>query len=1084
MTKQILHRAKLGLYVLNMSRATYPGSADEPSNEMEQRRHVSVLFADMVGYSSALEPLDPEEALSLTREIYDRLCQAVHAEGGQVSGFGGDSIMGIFGLSERHENPALYACQAASAVHEVFKRQAEHLDKRFGILPSMRVGVCTGRAVVAQMQQGDAAPTLIGHTVNLASRIEGLAGAGNTLICEATKGLLIGLAETEPAGTHAISGIAKPQILWRLVSINRGATRFDASRSRGLSLFVGRDAELAKMRASFDATERGLEVVDLVAEPGSGKSRLVHEFIGRIQDVSHTLLMGQCSADGRDTAFLPFDMVVRGAFGLREADTPDQITARLQQGLKDTALASDENLALLLNFLGLKASSDMLAGLDSVLVGLRTRDLLQALLEATCRAGPVVLIVEDIHWIDQASASLLDRIIDKSEMSNLLIVHTRRVGYPLVWEDRPHCRQILLRPLGAREIGAFVAERLGVTEIPEALAGQLTERSGGNPLFAEEIVQFLSEKGALRVADGQVSVDAKAVDAMLPTSVQVLLSARVDGLPPGQRRLLQAASAIGRRFDTGLLDLVIGDPAGVRGALHELEALDMLRSEERGGTTEYTFKHALLQDCVYDTLLKDQRAALHLKIAESIEARSGKRRGESAALLAFHYGFTNRTEKTFSYSVQAGWRSMSVFSLDEAESAFASAREAYHKNPDAIDDTSLAEFLAEYARCLDLSLKVKPLLALAEEALPIFDRLGNSRARVLFMHHYAIALTWNGRFPEGYQAAKTLFENYTCLSDPVSEAYGRVTELAISIYGAPKPNAAFAAARQKADAALAALDDPYLENFHRAHMGWDAMCRGRVNDARREADRMIAHGHARKDPRALGYGTAMQALIAMLSDDYDSALTLSEHAQAVSRVEFEKYIAGAARFGALIPLGKLDAARDVSEFVDTCRELGLELILIGPEATLALARAMNGEIDAAVRELKAIIDRHDAAGRPASADLVRFYLCELFLVVLSGDGDASLGVLWRNRRSIIKIMLSGEKTVAALVEKVRQNPQYDPDGHYIGRCEMLLGLLYAARKKRDKACAHLVCAQKIIAQYGPSPMLERIEAAHAACSCK
>ncbi|WP_204113442.1 ATP-binding protein [Shimia biformata] len=1049
---------------------------------MEQRRHVSVMFADMVGYTAALEPLDPEEALSLTREIYDFLCNAVHAEGGRVSGFGGDSIMGIFGLSERHENPALNASHAALAVHEEFDRQAAALRERFGILPSMRVGISTGHAIVALMDDDGSSPTLIGHTVNLASRIEGLAGAGNTLICDTTRSMLAGLAEVEHFGVKTISGITKPQTLWKLKSIVPGATRFDASRARGLSLFVGRDSELDTILTAHRDSKKGHVVVDVVAEPGSGKSRLVHEFLERIQPEEPRVFLGQCAADGGDTAFLPFEMIVRAAFGIRETMSQKEIASHLSAGLKASGLASAENQALLLNFLGLKAPSEPLQRLDSVLIGLRTRDLLQALLEESCKSGPVIMVMEDIHWIDQASANLLERIIENEAVSNLLIIHTRRTGYPMSWEDCPSCRQIRLRPLGEKEIGDFVAERLDVPEIPADLERQLAERSGGNPLFAEEIVQFLLETGALIVTDGKATFDTTAGAATLPTSVTVLLAARVDGLTPDQRRLLQVASAIGRRFDTGLLDLVMDDPAGVRGSLHALSALDMLRQEEKDGATEYVFKHALLQDCVYDTLLNDQREALHLKIAESIEKRSGERPGEAAAQLAYHFGLTKCTERAFYYSVRAGRRSMRVFSLGEAENAFVAAFDAYHKNPDVIEDAALGEFLADYARCLDLSLKINSLLSLADEALPIFQRVGDSRARAIFMHHFSIALTWNGRFPDGYRAACELVEISNRLDDPVSDAYGRVTELAISIYAAPKSNAIFAEARQRIDALLAEVDDPYLDNFHRAHMGWDAMTRGRVNDARLEAEKMIAHGHATNDPRALGYGTAMLALIAMLSDDYATALQLSELAHEFSRVEFEKSIASAARFGALIPSGKLEAAPDVAAFVDSCRSRGLQLILTGPEPTLAIARAIQGDIDEAVKDLEAIIAGHDAAGRVGSADLVRFYLCELYLSVLFGEGDASLGVLWRNRRSILRIMLSGEKTVARLVEKVRENPQYDADGHYVGRCEMLLGLLYAARKKRDLARVHLGKARQIIVQFGPSPMLQRIEKAYADCS--
>jgi class 3 adenylate cyclase len=1040
-----------------------------------ERRHVTILFADMVGYTAAVERLGEEKAVHLSRMIYDKLTSAVHKYGGAVRGFAGDSVMAVFGVPDAQEDAALRACRAAVSIQSAFAASADDMETEFGLRPSMRVGVSSGVAVMAIVEADGGPPTVVGPAVNLASRVQTLAPAGGCLICDSTRRLVEWLVEMDFFGEHAIKGVARPQKLWRLMAVRERASRFDASLARGLSEYVGRSHELALMLESLVRARDATCVMDLVAEPGLGKTRLVFEFLEHAKAEGATVLAGHCSPDGQQAPFYPFLEIVRGSFRIRDDGEPGEIARKLESGLRGAGLHTPENLGLLTNMLGLKSPEGALAGLDGVLIGLRTRDLLPALLKAQCRKTLVVLQVEDIHWIDGASEQLLRRLIENGEVSNLLVVHTRRPEYAPAWRDSPRTATLALQPLAEAEIRRLALARLAVDTLPETLVRQLTERAGGNPLFAEEILSFLLDQGALRVADGAAEFDAASGESGLPASMQSLLAARIERLPPEDRVLLQAAAAIGRRFDPGLLALVVGEPDGIGAALRRLQAEDVVRREAY--SSDYVFKHALLRDTVYQSMVASRRTEAHFAVAQALERRNADRVSEAAESLAYHYSLTDRADLAFAYNVLAGAKSLGVYSLEEAERYFACALALSQREPDCVGDGPLAAFLADYGLCLNISLRVGPMIALAEQVRTTLARIGDSRDHVHFLHHHVASLLWNGRYFDALGVRRELSAMATRLGDPESIAYALVSELAVSCYCEPLSNADFEGRRREAEAALSRLDDAYLQNFFFAHMGWNEICRGRVSAAHQASDRLIAVGMATQDPRSLGYGTAMKALIAMITADYQKVLELSEQTLAVSRAEFERAIAAASKHVALVPLGAPGAVAEVERYVGFCAEKGWTLFLSTPDTMLGVGHAMEGRIGEGLRHIETSIARREREGYQTAADWYRLFLCEIYLQILAGEGGASLGVLLRNIRSVTSAVLFGRGRIASLIEKVRSNPQFDADGHHIGHAEMILGLLYKIKNSRTLALRHLTEARRIVAPFGPSPMLSRIEAA-------
>ena len=482
----------------------------------------------------------------------------------------------------------------------------------------------------------------------------------------------------------------------------------------------------------MDLTTRARNCESLISRPSRAwANRGFYEFRQHIGKDRAFFLTGSCSPDGQQTPFLPFIEVVRGSFRVGAGEAEKGIVQKLEMGLTTLGLHSLRNLGLLLHLLSLKAPEGSLTGLDGVLIGLRTRELLQQLLEARCRLSPVVMMIEDLHWVDSASQELLGKIVESEASLRLLLVTTRRPEYIPPWWDHAAVAKLRLEPLPVGHIRRLVQSRLGVDVLPDALARQIIEKAEGNPLFAEEIVSFLTERGIIRTT---VDFDPSALAAALPMSLQSLLTARVDRLATDDRALLQAASVIGRRFEPQLLAAVVGH-TDIDTRLQAMRALDLVHLDGRAG--DYSFKHALVRDALYQSLLSEPRTELHLKIGEEIERRSGNRLTEVAEVLAHHYSQTARNDKAFAFLTIAGAKSLGVYSIDEASAHFAAALVLLDKNPACASDAQVADFLVSYAALLEMSEKTKVLIDLLERYSTRIDRLGDDPRSVVIHHYYS-----------------------------------------------------------------------------------------------------------------------------------------------------------------------------------------------------------------------------------------------------------------------------------------------------------------------------------------------------------
>ena len=1038
-----------------------------------ERRQVTVLFADMVGFTAFSERSGEEAAFTLMQSLSKLMEDAVHDQGGSVQGFTGDGIMAVFGALVAFEDAPLRACKAAFAILQQLKSTSRDLEAKHGVEPQLRIGVNSGPAVVGKVQGGSGATiTVLGDTVNVAARLQALAAPGSTVLSEVTHRLLQGLVETLLVGEHVIKGKSEPQRVYRLEAIREGTARFDAKIHRGLTTYVGRDRELEKLERALDVIDSGIQVFDISGEPGIGKSRLLHEFLTQVVKEGLRVLTGHCTADGQQP-FRAFIEIVRRAFRLSPSDSEETVATKLDQGLEGLGHHSSANLGLMLNLLGLRAPQGALEGLDGLLIGLRTRDLVQQLIVARCRLRPMIILFEDLHWVDSASEDLLAKIVAIEEPLQLLILHTRRPEYSPPWADEARVTRLPLEPLSARETARIAEARIGVGNMPEGLAKLIAAKAEGNALFAEEIANFLVERGIVRRSAAGLDFNSAAVAAALPESVQSLLASRVDRLASADRNLLQAAAVIGRRFDPELV-AAVGVSTSAQTAFAAMEALDLIHRVE--GSTDYIFKHALVRDALYDGLLMAPRAALHLKVAEELERHGGNRLTEIAEILAHHYAATERADKAFAYLAMAGHKGLDIYSNAEAEHFYRQALAIFEKHANCAEKLSVAQVVVRLLEALTNQSDDRELGEVAGKYMTLVKEAGETRELVIFCYYRAVALMFALELRAGHRVMVEALAIAERLGDGRARAYARCWLLSMtSLLGLDSLEAA---ERMKSEllADSHRFGDNYVLNYTYFAVALDYFYRGLSKEARDVAARLIASGEERKDPRAIGMAHVLLGFTAMLGDEPTVAIADAEECMRLAVTHNDRRMAALIKASADVFLGRGREALKEIQAVNAALERSGSLFLIQRQPQ-GVALAMLGRISQGIRMIEEQIAKSDAIGDQSRAAWGRIILAEIYIQILSGKEKPTAAVVLKNFRTIAAAMIFGARRAQRLLQEAAGVKMLSERGILRARINFDLGVLFAMKKKRAEARTYFEKARIPAEGQGADKLLQRIDAA-------
>jgi class 3 adenylate cyclase/tetratricopeptide (TPR) repeat protein len=720
-----------------------------------ERKQVTVLFADVKGSMELAEQIDPEQWHAILERFFQILTEGVHRFEGTINQYTGDGIMALFGAPIAHEDHAPRACYAALWLRDALRDYAQEMRRQHGLDFSTRFGIHSGEVVVGKI--GDDLRmdyTAQGHTVGLAQRMEALAEAGRIYLSDDAAQLAAGYLDLEDLGEFRIKGSAEPVRVWDLRGVGEMRTRLDVSRARGFSRFVGRDAEMAGLESALEAAMAGNgQVVGVVADAGTGKSRLCYEFVERCRARGIRVDQTQCPPHGKTVPYLALLEMLRSIFDIDERDSDYEARRKIAGELMLLDDNLQELMPLVFDFLGVPDPERLPPNLAPEARQKQLFAFVRALIEARGRRGPTLEFLDDLHWIDPGSDAFLAQAVESVQGQRVMLLVNFRPDYQASWMGKSYYRQLPLVPLGREAVGELLEDLLGDNPSVAALPDRIFERTGGNPFFVEEVVQSLVESGSLAGEKGAYRLVAPVETLEIPATVQSVLAARIDRLAERDKRLLQTASVIGKEFSESILERVAElSRSDLTASVGALVLAEFVLEKALYPEAEYAFKHPLTQEVALRSQLADRRKALHAAVARAVALVDTDRLDERAALIAHHWEQAGEgLEAARWYRRAAEW--VGVRDIAEAFSQWRRLCTVTEGVPESQERSELR--LAGLLQTLNLGLRLglsdEAAATTFAEARQLAGELQDRWSLALAFNTYGVLLAFLGRLSESLE---------------------------------------------------------------------------------------------------------------------------------------------------------------------------------------------------------------------------------------------------------------------------------------------------------------------------------------------
>jgi class 3 adenylate cyclase/tetratricopeptide (TPR) repeat protein len=725
-----------------------------------ERKLVTVLFADVANYTSMSEKLDTEEVRQIMDGCFQILMGEIHRYEGTVTQFTGDGAMALFGAPVAHEDHALRACYGALAIQKGLESYAEKVKKDCGVEFKMRIGLNSGPVIVGSVGTDLKMDyTAIGDTVNLASRMQTMAQPGGILVAPDTYRIARDFFQFQPVGKLKVKGKGEPVEAYRLLQATEVATRIEAAVIRGLTRFVGRDREMAALREAFEKAKSGSgQVVGIVGEAGVGKSRLLFEVRLMLPEGEYTYLQGSCLHYGGSMPYLPFLDVLRAYFAIKEGDREYLIEKKMAEKVKGLDEKLQEALPPIEDILSLKVEDEAYLKLDAPLKRIKIFEAIRDLLIWESQNKPLVIAVEDLHWVDKTSEELLGYLIGFLANTPILLLLLYRPEYTHQWASKSYYRQIGVDQLSLSSSAELVQSILEAGEVAPELRNLILTTAAGNPLFMEEFTHTLLENGSIQRKDHQYVLTRKASEIPVPETLQAIIAARMDRLEDNLKRTMQVASVIGRDFAYRILQTITGMREDLKAHLLNLQGLEFIYEKSLFPELEYVFKHALTQEVAYNSLLIKRRKDIHQRIGKAIEELYPERLEEFYEMLAHHYSRSDDLPKSLQYLRLSGDKAVSSYSLWEAFRFYKEALPVLDRLPDseANKKRGIEIRLSMLAPMMGLNYP-EDSVHILEDGERISTEIGDGKSLANFYSSIGMYHTMRGNAPQGMTYAEKCF---------------------------------------------------------------------------------------------------------------------------------------------------------------------------------------------------------------------------------------------------------------------------------------------------------------------------------------
>jgi class 3 adenylate cyclase/tetratricopeptide (TPR) repeat protein len=706
-----------------------------------ERRQVTVLFSDVAGFTPLAEKLDPEDVHRIMDRCFEVITAEVHRFEGTVNQYTGDGVMALFGAPIAHEDGPRRAAHAALGIQRALRDYGKELKAQGGPELQMRIGINTGPVVVGRI--GDDLRmdyTAVGDTTNLAARMQQIARPGSVVVTEATHKLISTFFETLDLGGVKVKGHA-PVRAWEVLRPRLRRSRFDAAVERGLTPLVGRVHEVATLVERFGEAKAGRgQVVFISGDAGIGKSRLLLEFRRRLAEAGEavTWLEGQCISFGQSIPFLPLLDQFRENFGIEEFDGEPEIIAKVEHAMRRMGQL-EPYIPFVRYLLSVDPGDPGVAAMDAPARRRRALEAMRAMAVRGAALRPIVFVFEDLHWVDASTEEYLNALMGSVAGAPIMIVVTYRVGYTPPFGGRSFYTTLSLHTLSEAEALTMAGLVLGTDQFPKELKAALLDKAEGVPLFVEEVTKTLLDLGVLRRENGGLRMVEGMGEISVPDTIQGIIMARLDRLGDDGKRTVQLASVIGRQFLQRLLERIAGLTGKLEGLLQELKALEIIYEQGLLPEPAYIFKHAVIQDVAYNSLLKERRRELHRAVGGAIEELYPDRLADHYQELAHHFVNGEDWPKAFAFLVRSGDRAKDAFANQTALDFYAKAIEVAGRVSPPLPPRQIMDIYQRRGQVWRLMARYTEAIAELERMLELARREGDRFAEAQALVDLALA---------------------------------------------------------------------------------------------------------------------------------------------------------------------------------------------------------------------------------------------------------------------------------------------------------------------------------------------------------
>jgi class 3 adenylate cyclase/tetratricopeptide (TPR) repeat protein len=1035
-----------------------------------ERRHITALFADVSGYTELAERLDPEEIKDIMSHLFEMVTKVILKYEGCIEKFAGDAVMALFGIPRSHEDDPIRAIRAAQEIHRTMGALSLKYQTRIGHPLAVHIGINTGLVVTGEIHSDDGTHQVAGDTVNVASRLCDLAKADETLVGQTTASQAEGFYFFERLEPVKVKNRTQPVQVCRVLGAKELPSK--THRISGLRAdLIGRDGEMAELEKAAGNLLEGIgSVISIFGEAGTGKSRLIAEFKSCLDQGSIKWYEGHAYAYAQNVPYYPLIDLLNRMFQIEESDPLEMAREKAESMIKNVLGDGDAVLPYLGEILSIPYLEEVDINPDAWKANLHMAFL--TLMGALVRRAPTVIALEDLHWADPSSLELLRILVAKLNYPALFLCIYRP---PLTIFSPDHIRamedsyqEVRLKDLVPSESQLLVGSLLKTESIPLSLQRVIQAKVGGNPFYVEEVINSLIESGTLAAHDGDWRFTETSQEIMVPATIQGVITARLDRLNAAAKEILQEASVIGRTFYYEILESITIQEAPIDNHLHRLQELDLIRVRSTHPDVEYSFKHALIQEAVYDGLLKRQRQDIHERVGQALEKFCQARSLESWETLAFHFRRGRSVQKAVDYLVRSGEKSVKLYALEEANQYYQEAYDLLSQNQSRSipEDVLLIDLLIEWCMVFYYQGRFEAMAELLLVHVKLAESLDDKARKGVYYAWLGHATFWQGaKLQDSYR----YLHQALALGDQTDNQ--QVIGLACSFLiktcaemGYLEEAVRFEKRTQEMLGLFESNPFFYITYYSgKGYIGWFLGDRQRLHES---AQGLLDYGQKISSLRCQMVGNLLMGFRHFV--DLDMELAVEHTQKVITQGDPYHAIFGKLLLGMfLVQRREFERAEDLLTQVIAYSETEqTEYLKTTANLFLGVSLAAQGQLAQGIRLVESVSREFMEFHRSVFASLSEFILGNIFLQIFQGSGKKDLAAFCKNFGFLMKnLPFAGKKAERHLTKAVQLARQTGARG-FLGQPCLQLGVLFKLRGRRAKAKEYVSEAIRVFEECG------------------